>query len=55
MVSEYNFSVNDLTLRYALGIRTGCSNIRELLGHKCSIEWIESQPAVRLEKAAAAS
>jgi hypothetical protein len=36
-------------------IMTGCSNIRELLGHKCSIEWIESQPAVRLEKAAAAS
>jgi phenylalanyl-tRNA synthetase alpha chain len=29
-------------------IMTGCSNIRELLGHKCSIEWIETQPAVRL-------
>jgi len=36
-------------------IMTGCSNIRELLGHKCSIEWIESHPAVILEKAAAAS
>jgi hypothetical protein len=31
-------------------IMTGCANIRELLGHKCSIEWIESQPAVRLDK-----
>lgn len=35
-------------------IMTGCANIRELLGHKCSIEWIESQPAVRLDKAAVA-
>lgn len=35
-------------------IMTGCANIRELLGHKCSIEWIQSQPAVRLDKASAA-
>jgi phenylalanyl-tRNA synthetase alpha chain len=35
-------------------IMTGCANIRELLGHKCSIEWIESQPAVRLDQATAA-
>jgi len=34
-------------------IMTGCSNIRELLGHKCSIDWIETQPAVRLEKSSA--
>jgi phenylalanyl-tRNA synthetase alpha chain len=30
--------------------RYGVSNIRELLGHKVDLNFIESNPAVRLEK-----
>lgn len=45
----YNFSYLKAEHRPTM-IMSGCSNIRELLGHKCSIDWIETQPAVRLEK-----
>jgi phenylalanyl-tRNA synthetase alpha chain len=31
-------------------IRYGVSNIRELLGSKCDLKWIEEQAAVRLDK-----
>jgi phenylalanyl-tRNA synthetase alpha subunit len=31
-------------------IRYGVSNIRELLGHKVDLNFIETNPAVRLEK-----
>lgn len=30
--------------------RYGVSNIRELLGHKVDLNFIETNPAVRLEK-----
>ena len=30
--------------------RYGVSNIRELLGHKVDLNFVESNPAVRLEK-----
>jgi phenylalanyl-tRNA synthetase alpha chain len=30
--------------------RYGVSNIRELVGHKVDLNFIESNPAVRLEK-----
>lgn len=36
--------VTDFDCRY------GVSNIRELLGHKVDLNFIESNPAVRLEK-----
>lgn len=44
-VFEYSvLSTNDISFRY------GVSNIRELLGHKVDLNFIESNPAVRLEK-----
>ncbi len=33
-----------------LACRYGVSNIRELLGHKVDLNFIETNPAVRLEK-----
>lgn len=39
----------ELTL-IILAHRYGVSNIRELLGHKVDLNFVESNPAVRLEK-----
>lgn len=33
-----------------LACRYGVSNIRELLGHKVDLNFVETNPAVRLEK-----
>jgi phenylalanyl-tRNA synthetase alpha chain len=42
-----------LSLERPTMIKYAVSNIRELLGHKVSLEFIESNPAVRLEEALA--
>jgi hypothetical protein len=42
--SRDSFSHLLITIRY------GVSNIRELLGHKVDLNFIETNPAVRLEK-----
>jgi len=41
----FNFFESTLT-----EYRYGVSNIRELLGHKVDLNFIESNPAVRLDK-----
>ncbi|KAI4263244.1 MAG: hypothetical protein L6R42_001598 [Xanthoria sp. 1 TBL-2021] len=39
-----------LSLERPTMIKYGVSNIRELLGHKVDLNFVESNPAVRLEK-----
>jgi phenylalanyl-tRNA synthetase alpha chain len=39
-----------LSLERPTMIKYGVSNIRELLGHKVDLEFIKSNPAVRLDK-----
>ncbi|KAF2875821.1 tRNA synthetases class II core domain (F)-domain-containing protein [Massariosphaeria phaeospora] len=39
-----------LSLERPTMMKYGVSNIRELLGHKCDLNWIKAQPAVRLDK-----
>lgn len=39
-----------LSLERPTMIKYGISNIRELLGHKVDLNFIERNPAVRLEK-----
>ncbi len=44
------FSSSRLSLTADIGCRYGVNNIRALLGHKVDLNFIESNPAVRLEK-----
>jgi phenylalanyl-tRNA synthetase alpha chain len=39
-----------LSIILTSSFRYGVSNIRELLGHKVDLNFIETNPAVRLEK-----
>ncbi|PSN65159.1 phenylalanyl-tRNA synthetase alpha chain [Corynespora cassiicola Philippines] len=39
-----------LSLERPTMMKYGVNNIRELLGHKCDLNWIKEQPAVRLDK-----
>jgi phenylalanyl-tRNA synthetase alpha chain len=40
----------DLDVRLTNSGRYGVNNIRELLGHKVDLNFIETNPAVRLDK-----
>lgn len=47
---EEGQSIVPIANNFDFSTRYGVSNIRELLGHKVDLNFIESNPAVRLEK-----